>query len=99
MAFPFSSWRRTVTIDDGLLRKEARVISPGRGCNVFCGKILNFKNIAFKILGAVAASLSFASLGAGIGVTSVLIYSLGTSTDPYIELTLELASWIRKNGS
>ena len=56
------------------------------------------KNIAFKILGVVAASLSFASLGAGIGMTSVLIYSLGSSTDPYIELTLELASWIRKNG-
>ena len=43
----------------------------------------------------MAASLSFASLGAGIGVTSVLIYSLGTSGDPHIELTLELASWIR----
>ena len=39
--------------------------------------------------------MSFASLGAGIGVTSVLIYSLGTSGDPHIELTLELASWIR----
>ena len=43
--------------------------------------------------------MSFSSLGAGIGVTSVLIYSLGTSKDPHIELTLELASWIRKNGS
>ena len=47
----------------------------------------------------MAASLSFVSLGAGIGVTSVLIYSLGASKDPYINLTLELASWIRENGS
>ena len=86
-------------VGDGELREEAGDISPGKQSYVPSQKLLTLHETCSKILGAMAASLSFASLGAGIGVTSVLIYSLGASKDPYIDLTLELASWIREKCS